>query len=75
MKQLSSMTNAQVIHWLNKTKNSINSGGYNVALNRKYELVDRYDDLREEAISRAIWWPYCESTHACPSHKGWDLYA
>ena len=45
-------------------------GGY-----RSQTLVDRYNDLRSEAIHAGLWEGYCASKQASPEHDAYDFFA
>ena len=76
------MTDAQTIARLTKTLNTINAyqdrGGRLRSTRRGWELVRRYDDLRELVVGdrgyTPAWVAYCQSINACNSHTGIDLF-
>ena len=75
------MTDAQTTARLIKTLSSINAhiarGGTHTS-QRGYDLVDRYNDLREALIGdrgySAAWIAYCDSIGACRTHVAFDLF-
>lgn len=78
MKNPIQMSNDQIWHWAKKTRNSIyqfasNGGRSNSA--RGYDLVDRYESLKEEMENRKFWNEYCSMDGADPSHNAFDLFA
>lgn len=76
------MTDAQTIAKLTKTYNSINAyqdrGGRLGSTVRGWDLVRRYDDLRDAVTGdrgyTPAWVAYCQSINACKSHTGIDLF-
>lgn len=74
MKALNKMTNDDVVKWLNKTVLSIDSAR-NSSHDRKTDLVDRYTELKDEAVARDIWYKWCNTRRFCPTHDGWDCFA
>jgi len=78
MKNPIQMSNDQVYHWAKKTRNSIytfvNSGGLSNS-RRGYDLVDRYELLKEEMQNRHFWDEYCSMDGADTSHTAFDLFA
>lgn len=76
MKNPKEMTDEKIFFWLIKTTESAVKASYNGgSQSRKYDLVDRFEELKEEACNRGIWEDYCEKVDADPLHDGWDLMA
>lgn len=76
------MTDEQIIAKLEKTRNSLNAHlarGGSWRAQRTWELVRRYDDLKEAVVGdrgyTPAWTAYCDSIGACRSHDGTDLLA
>jgi len=42
---------------------------------KSWELVYRYDDLKEIAKQEGVWDIYCIGRGSSPSHEGYDLFA
>ena len=63
---------------LNKTLNSILSftdRGGNMRTVRGYELLDRYNRLKLEAIQENVWLDYCKDKQFDVSHDGYDSFS
>lgn len=75
MKNTNEMTDAQVIKWMDKTVASTTAAVRYNNMQRKYELVDRHAELKDEMVKRDIWNNYCADNGYCPSHDGWDCMA
>jgi hypothetical protein len=78
MKNTAEMTDKQIVHWLKKTRNSIHSHKRRSPLVNNhiaYKLVDRYEELRQEAQERGIWKGFCKSEGSCDTHDAYDLFA
>lgn len=77
------MTDEQTIAKLYKTLTTINNyidrGGRLGSTVRGWELVRRYDDLRDAVTGdrgyTPAWVAYCDSIKAAPSHTGVDQFA
>lgn len=74
------MTDEQIIAKLEKTRNSIDAHfarGGTYRAQRAWELVRRYDDLKDAVCGdrgyTPAWIAYCDSFGACRSHSGTDL--
>lgn len=78
MKNPIRMSDQQLTDWTNKTRNSIstfaNAGGRSNSL-RGFDLVDRYELLKEELMNRNQWEGFCVQDGADPSHNAFDLFA
>ena len=78
MKSPTRMSNDQIYHWAKKTRNSVyafmNNGGKSNTT-RGYNLIDRYESLKEEMINRHFWDEYCAMNCDDPSHNAFDLFA
>jgi hypothetical protein len=75
------MTDEQIIAKLAKTLDSINAHqdrGGTTRSQRAWDLVRRYDDLKDAVTGERgytpAWTAYCASINACRSHTGIDLY-
>ena len=72
-------TNMTTIQKLEKTRatigNHIRRGNGLNENYRSWELVDRYDDLKEIAKQEDVWNIYCIGRGSDPSHEGYDLFA
>lgn len=84
MKSAQSMTTMQLMDWLHKTAQSISKhAGRGNMLNgsRSQDLVDRYQELRAEAMARKLngvtaWEVFCsEQGGVDPSHDAYDFWA
>ena len=76
------LTNEQVTSWLLKTRKSIeifvNTGSGLINSQRAYDLIDRYSQLKREAINRkdgVVWRNYCNETKQACSHDAYDCFA
>lgn len=61
---------------LNRTYNSIRRQAANGATFRSQQLlrsVDRYDELRREALEAGVWDEYCKEKGNDVSHTGYDV--
>ena len=69
MTPVADMENDRLVKWMDKTKKSLpktrNSG-----LQRRYELVDRHFEIKDEMVKRDIWNKYCDDRGFCPTHDG-----
>ena len=71
-------TDMNVIKQLERTVKSINahlSRGGTMQSKRGYELLDRYNDLRQIAHGQNVWAGYCEAHQYDISHDGYDFFA
>ncbi len=76
MKNPQEMNNTKLIEWLSKTANSLsNASGANAAPYRKETLVDRFEELSDEAKERKIWEKWCDGRFCSVDHDGWDYFA
>lgn len=78
MKNPSEMTKLQVLKWLEKTAKSISNRPASCTLNsaRGQDLVDRYEELRDEAMVRGdLWKVWCKYDNSDTSHDGYDRFA
>jgi hypothetical protein len=75
MKNPNQMTDEKIIFWLKKTTKSLGKASVNASEERKYDLVDRFHELQEEAKKRNVWEKYCSQTNASIDHDGWDCMA
>lgn len=68
----------KVIKQLERTANSLNNhisrgGGQNSQ--RGYQLADRYNDLRSQAIHNGNWQDFCKQRNWDTSHTAQDFFA
>lgn len=75
MKPPSDMNNEQLVRWMTKTVASTNGALRSGNMSRKYDLVDRHSDLKEEMVVRDIWNKYCDDNGFSRQHDGWDCFA
>lgn len=78
MKDATKMTDSQIFHWLKKTAKSISNRPVSCSLNseRGQDLVDRFEELRYEALIRGgVWHDFCVSDNSDPTHDGYDRFA
>jgi hypothetical protein len=79
--KLSELTDEQRTARILKARKSVYAhiarGGTHLS-QRGMDLVDRYDDLREQLVGdrgySAAWIAYCDSIGACRTHRGFDLF-
>ena len=74
------MNSEKIVAKLIKTQKSINAHvmrGNQITGQRSLELLDRYQDLREELRTQDIkaWKAFCDTTHADYQHDCYDLFA
>ena len=76
-KEAATMSDTQIIKWLDKTADSLSSHARKGSANsaRGYDLRDRYDDLKDEAIKRKIWHKWCDGRGYDKNNCGIDFYA
>jgi len=74
MKNPKEMSDVQLLKWLKKTAKSLGNA-YNASDDRRYSLIDRYEDLMEEAKERDIWRKYCKENNCSVYHDGYDCMA
>lgn len=74
MKNCVDMTNDKICFWLDKTGKSLGNA-VNSSEQRKFDLIDRYEELKEEALKRNIWHSWCEKNCWSPSHDAYDCLA
>ena len=73
MKNPEKMTDQQLTDWATKTATTISKSYWKIGHDRRYDLVDRYHDLKEELQNRNLWEGYCAQTFSCPTHDAYDL--
>ena len=77
MKNVKDLSNDQIFNWLKKTSASCSSYARknSIGSQRSYDLIDRYNELREEAKERSIWRDYCDSIGFDYNHDACDFWA
>lgn len=74
MKNPNSMTTEKIVQWLGKTSISM-SNAWNADQFRKCDLVDRFEELKEEAVERGFWVKWCNENFVSTEADGWDFFA
>ena len=54
--------------------NYVARGGRNTC-QRGYDLIDRYSDLRDDAMKEGVWKEYCERYDYSIFHDAYDFFA
>ena len=74
MKNPNIMSNKQLINWLNKTAKSM-AKAWKSSNYRKIDLVDRFEELSNEAKIRKVWTIWCDDNNCSKDADGWDFFA
>lgn len=78
MKNPEDMTNLQILKWLDKTYKSISNRPVSCLPSsmRGETLVDRYEELRDQALVRDdLWSTWCNYSGSDYNHDAYDLFA